>query len=108
MVYIPENWILKGGVMQEFPAMPLPQAPEITSVNEVFNASGSAFSYTITASNSPTSFYVDWLPYGLAINTSSGVISGTTWANSKGVYSLTIHAVNNGGVGSMLLQVNVR
>ena len=109
MVYVPENWILKaGGVMQEYPAIPLPQAPQITSADEVFNASGASFSYTITASNSPSAFYVDALPYELSINTTTGVISGTTWLNSKGVYRLMIHAVNEGGVGSMLLQVNVR
>ncbi len=102
-----ENWVLKsGGVMQEFAT--LPQVPHITSANEVFNASGSAFSYTITASNGPESFYVDALPYNLHINSSTGVISGTTWANSKGVFSLVVHAVNEAGVGSMLLQVNVR
>jgi|ERR1035441_3170064 hypothetical protein len=107
MPYVPENWILKPGlVLQEFTV--LPQAPHITSADSVFNASGSAFSYQITATNSPEAFYVDALPYELQINTSTGVISGTTFLDSKGVYRLMIHAVNEGGVGSMLLQVNVR
>jgi|SRR5665213_635571 len=101
-----ENWVLKaGGVMQKFAV--LPQAPLITSANKVLNASGSAFSYTITATNGPEAFYVDALPYELSINTTTGVISGTTWLNSKGVYNLVIHAVNEGGVGSMVLQVYV-
>jgi hypothetical protein len=101
-----ENWILKGEIMEKLEL--LPQAPHITSVDTVFNADGASFSYQIVATQTPTAFYVDWLPYGLVINTSTGVISGTTHHNSKGVYNLAIHAVNEGGVGSLLLRVNVQ
>src|SRR3989442_829877 len=38
---------------------------------------GVAFSYTITATNSPTSYNATGLPAGLSVNTSTGVISGT-------------------------------
>ena len=38
---------------------------------------GIPFSYTITASNYPTSFNATGLPAGLAVDTTTGVISGT-------------------------------
>ena len=42
-------------------------------------AQGTAFSYQITASNSPTSFSAAGLPDGLSVNT-AGLISGTPTA----------------------------
>jgi putative Ig domain-containing protein len=45
------------------------------------NATGTvnvAFSYQITASNSPTSYGATGLPLGLSVHTTTGVIDGTT------------------------------
>jgi hypothetical protein len=51
--------------------------PSLTSAALVSSAQGAAVSYTITATNSPTSFSAIGLPSGLSLNTSTGLISGT-------------------------------
>lgn len=54
------------------------------------------FSCTLQATNSPTSFSASGLPSGLTLNTSTGVISGTT--TSTGTYSVAVSATNARGV----------
>ena len=56
------------------------------------------FTYTITGSNSPTSFNVGALPAGLAVNTTSGVITGTPAV--AGIYPVVLSANNTGGTGA--------
>src|SRR5205807_7868566 len=69
--------------------------PVITSPLTACGTVGSPFSYTITASNNPTSFTASSLPAGLTVNTSTGVISGTpTQARTTNV---TITASNGAG-----------
>ncbi len=65
-----------------------------------------AFSYTITATNTPTSFSASTLPAGLSVNTTTGVISGTTTA-ALGQYNITIGATNGSGTGTAVLVLNV-
>src|SRR5439155_687868 len=55
---------------------PLPPAPVITSPTSATGMVGSAFSYQITATNSPSSFDATGLPTGLSIDTAAGLISG--------------------------------
>src|SRR5204862_27432 len=62
---------------------------------------GVAFSYTITATNNPTSYNATGLPAGLSVNTSTGVISGTP--NPESTENATIRATNAGGTGSTTL-----
>src|SRR5205823_1955056 len=70
-----------------------PPAPVITSPLTATGQAGVAFSYQITATNSPTSFNVTGLlPAGLSVNTSTGLISGTP--TTAGTYSVTISATN--------------
>ncbi len=78
---------------------PLP--PAITSALTATGTVGSAFSYTIAASNSPASFNATGLPAGLAVNASTGAISGTPTA--AGTFNVTIGATNAAGTGTAVL-----
>ncbi len=82
-----------------------PSAPVITSATTASGTVGKTFAYTITASNSPTSYGATGLPAGLTVNTSTGVISGTPTA--QGVSTVTVSATNAGGTGSATLTVTV-
>jgi putative Ig domain-containing protein/IPT/TIG domain-containing protein len=66
--------------------------PAITSPLTACGTVGVAFSYTITATNNPTSFSASPLPAGLTVNTSTGVISGTP--TGAGTTNVTISASN--------------
>jgi len=79
--------------------------PAITSATTATGTVGSAFSYTITASNSPTSYNATGLPSGLSVNTSTGVISGTPTAT--GTSTVTISATNAGGTGTATLTLTI-
>lgn len=74
--------------------------PAITSGSLAAGTAGVAFNYQITASNSPSSFNATGLPAGLGVNTSTGLISGTTAA---GTTSATISASNLFGTGAATL-----
>src|SRR5439155_1405260 len=83
-----------------------PPAPVIQPPFTATGQVGVAFSYQITATNSPTSFNVTGLlPAGLSVNTSTGLISGTP--TTAGTYSVTISATNAGGTGSATLTLTI-
>ena len=71
-------------------------APVITSSLTASGSQGTAFTYSITATNTPTSYNATGLPAGLSINTTTGVISGTP--SVSGTFNVTITATN--GIGS--------
>src|ERR1017187_932454 len=64
-------------VVLMFTISPAGPIPAITSQLLVPSPAGAALTYTITASNSPTSFSAAGLPAGLSLDASTGVISGT-------------------------------
>ncbi|HMJ22553.1 MAG TPA: putative Ig domain-containing protein, partial [Terriglobales bacterium] len=66
--------------------------PVITSPPTASGQIGVAFSYTITATNNPTSYNATGLPPGLNVNTSTGLISGTP--TTAGTTNVTISASN--------------
>jgi hypothetical protein len=84
----------------------LPPTPVVTSVSTATAMVGIAFSYQITATNSPTSFNATGLPAGLNINTVTGLISGTP--TTVGISTVSLSAINAGGTGTknLLLTVN--
>ena len=83
----------------------VPAVPVISSAMTAAGNVGVVFTYAITASSSPTLFGATGLPAGLAINTATGLISGTPTAAA--VSTVTISATNAGGTGSATLTVTV-
>jgi len=79
--------------------------PVITSSTTATGTVGTAFSYQITATNTPTSFNAVGLPAGLFISTGTGVISGTP--ASVRASSVTLLATNAGGTGSATLALAI-
>ena len=76
-------------------------APTISSLLTASATAGSVFSYTIEASNTPTSFTSGTLPAGLTLDPATGIISGTPTAG--GVSNITITALNALGQDSQTL-----
>jgi len=66
---------------------------------------GVAFTYQITATNSPDSYDATPLPPGLSVNTTNGLISGTP--TTPGVTNVTISAINRHGTGSAPLVITI-
>jgi len=83
----------------------LPSAPVITSASTASASVGIAFEYQITASGTVSSYSAIGLPSGLAVNTASGLISGTP--TTAAVSAITIRATNSGGTGSASLALTV-
>ena len=80
-------------------------APVITSTSNASAQVGGDFSYTIVATNSPTSYGASGLPNGLSLNAATGVISGKP--TQAGTYALTLEANNAGGTGTRILVISV-
>lgn len=76
--------------------------PVITSASSETFTIGTAGSFTVAASNSPTAFTVggDALPAGVSFNNTTGVLSGTPAAGTNGTYRLAFTAANAAGTSS--------
>ncbi len=79
--------------------------PAITSATTSNATLGTAFSYQITATHSPTRYAASSLPTGLTINASSGLISRTPLAD--GTFTANIYASNPGGIGNRPLTIAI-
>lgn len=73
-------------------------APTIDQPTFPVTSVSSAFSYTLTASPSPTGYSASGLPSGLKLNTTTGVISGR--ATVSGVFVVKVKAKNGKGFGA--------
>jgi hypothetical protein len=80
-------------------------APVISSSPTATGTAGTAFSYQITASGSPTSFGATGLPTGLSVNTITGAITGTP--TTAGTSNVSISATNGSGTGTATLVITV-
>jgi hypothetical protein len=80
-------------------------APAITSASTATGTAGSAFSYQIAATNSPTSYNATGLPSGVSVNTITGVITGAP--DTFGVYTVLLSAINASGTGTATLTLSV-
>lgn len=81
------------------------QPPVLTGPASAAGTVGLPFSYTITATNTPTSYNATGLPPGLTVNTSSGIISGTP--TTIGEYNTNITATNAAGPGNATLSISI-
>ena len=80
--------------------------PVITSNATASGTINTAFTDTIKASNTPTSFsLVDVVPGGLTINTTTGIITGTP--TTAGTYFDTVKATNVNGTGTQVLTITI-
>ncbi len=86
------------------PLPPNPLAPVITVTPQVAQV-GAAFSYQITATNSPTAYTADPLPAGLTVSATTGVISGKP--TTAGTYTVAVTAINAAGTGTASLPITV-
>jgi hypothetical protein len=82
---------------------PAGAAPVISSPLTASVAAGSSFSYTVTATNSPTSLSAAALPAGLTF--SSPTISGSV--TTPGTYNISLGATNASGADSKTLVLTV-
>ena len=79
--------------------------PVVTSAATAEGFTGGAFSYQITATNSPGSYGASGLPAWLTVNTSSGLVTGTPPAT--GVSTFTVSATNTFGTGARSVTLTV-
>mgnify|MGYP006191092345 FL=1 len=82
-----------------------PSAPVITSDLTASGFLGVPYSYSIVATNSPSSYNATGLPAGFSIDTATGVISGTPGAT--GTFLITITATNVGGFDEQTLILTI-
>lgn len=81
------------------------EPPVITSTTAADGIIGDAFSYRITATRSPDTFGAAGLPAGLAIDTVTGLISGTP--QESGTFPVQISAARGGVAATVTLNLSV-
>jgi hypothetical protein len=94
---------ISAGVITELIAFT--SAPSILSSNYASAFINIAFSYSIIATEAPTSYAATNLPSGLSVNSSTGVISGTV--TTPGVYTITISATNPFGTSTKGVNIQI-
>jgi PKD repeat protein len=95
-----------GNGTLELTVKPKPAPPVITSATTASGQASVAFSYQITATNSPTSFAAGGLPAGLNVDVTTGLITGTP--TTAGSYPVSLSANNSGGTGTATLNLTIK
>ena len=95
------SWGLRYGPNLSTPAV---SAPVVASAS-ASGINGTAFTYQISATNSPVSYTATGLPPGLSVSTSTGAITGTP--TQSGSFSVAISATNTGGTGTGTLTLTI-
>ena len=96
------SFVRSGAVLPQAGA---PSLPVINSALALQSLPGTALSYSITATNSPTVYNAVGLPTGLSINLQTGAISGTP--AGTGTFPITLFATNDAGSGTATLNLIV-
>jgi hypothetical protein len=79
--------------------------PWITSSAVAGQRVNTAFSYQISGTNSPTSYGASGLPAGLAVNTTTGLVSGTPTVVAT--TNITVIAYNANGAGTKTVTITI-
>lgn len=83
------------------------EGPSFRGPAQASGTVGQPFSFSITATNNPTSFAALGLPPGLSIDPVAGTITGIPAAGSAGTYTVTVTATNSLGSGTENLTITV-
>ncbi len=88
-------------------SLPVPpaHAPVISGAKTASGAVAKAFSYQVTASDSPYNYGATSMPNGVSINATTGLISGTPGIIGK--YNVLLTATNGRGTGTYTLILTV-
>jgi len=100
-----DNLTIQGTAIGNTP--PPGNAPVISSAATASGTVNTVFAgYTVTASNTPTSFALTGTPVpGLSFNTATGAITGTP--TTAGTYVDTVKATNASGTGTKVLTITI-
>ncbi|HXQ80244.1 MAG TPA: putative Ig domain-containing protein [Opitutaceae bacterium] len=101
----PASRYSSSGLIEASEAVNTLAIPVVDSASTATGNSGTPFSFTVTATQLPTSFTASGLPPGLSINSTTGVISGTP--TGAGTYNVTVTVSNSSGASSSSLTISI-
>jgi uncharacterized delta-60 repeat protein len=79
--------------------------PVVDSASAVTGSTAAAFSFAVSATQSPNSFSATGLPPGLSINPTTGLISGTPTATGTYTVTLTVGGLGGSSVSTLTITI---